>query len=178
MQLSSGMATLDTAILEPNTARILLVDDSAIARAVVGRGLKAAGMQVEEARGGEEALRLLAAGNYDVVITDLCMPGIDGFAVLASVKSRTPATEVVILSGIEDVERAVEGLRLGAHSFLPKPPAYPEQVLFTVRRALETKQLRDRCAHLQAKLAAVEPRGVRVTAARRTHEPRQVAAAG
>lgn len=147
------MGTSDkTPTAKPKPARILIVDDSLIARAVVGRGLKEAGMRIDEARGGQEALALLAATSYDVVITDLCMPGIDGFALLASVKKNSPATEVVILSGLQDVQRAIDALKLGAHAYLAKPPAHPEEILLTVRRALETKRLRDLCADLQQRL--------------------------
>ena len=125
---------------EPVPARILIVDDSFIARAVVGRGLKEVGMRVDEARGGAEALQLLAVNSYDVVITDLCMPVVDGFAILASVKKHSPSTGVIILSGLQDEERATEALMLGAHAYLPKPPAHPEDVLLTVKSALRAAQ--------------------------------------
>ena len=139
-------------------ARILIVDDSLICRAVIGRGLKAAGMRVDEAAGGVAALQMVAANCYDVVISDLCMPGIDGFALMAAVKAQSPGTEVIILSGVTDIEKAMQALKLGAHAYLAKPPAHPEEVLLTVKRALETKRLRVLCAELQGQLAAREPR--------------------
>jgi DNA-binding NtrC family response regulator len=143
------MATQDGAKAELGSARILLVDDSALVRAIVGRGLKRAGMQVDEARSAAEALEQLGARSYDVVISDLCMPAFDDFALLTTIKAQSPATEVIILSGLEDIERAMEALKLGAHAYLAKPPAHPEEVLLTVRRALETKRLRDLCDDLQ-----------------------------
>ena len=170
-----AMATYDGPSAEA-TARILVVDDSALARAVVGRGLKVAGMQVDEARCGAEALQLLMANRYDVVISDLCMPGVDGFALLASIKMESPGTEVIILSGVEDVERAMHALKLGAHAFLAKPPAHPKEVLLTVRRALEMKRLRDLYAFLQQELQNAEQRGVPGMSPRRASPARQAAA--
>ena len=158
-------------------ARILVVDDSAVSRAVVGYGLKRVGMRVDEAGGGAEALQLLAAHSYDVVISDLCMPGVDGFAVLASIKVQSPTTEVIVLSGVQDVERAMHALKLGAHAFLQKPPAHPEQVLLTVRRALEMKRLRDLCTHLQQQLDNAVPQLPQGLSARRASQPKQPAAA-
>jgi DNA-binding NtrC family response regulator len=140
------------------SARILLVDDSTLARAIIGHGLKRAGMQVDEARSAAEALELLGAKSYDVVISDLCMPAFDDFALLATIKAQSPATEVIILSGLEDIERAMQALELGAHAYLTKPPAHPDEVLLTVRRALEMKRLRELCAQLQQPAGASRPR--------------------
>jgi DNA-binding NtrC family response regulator len=128
---------------DPTPVRILVVDDSAVARAVVGHGLKAAGMRVDDAKSATEALQLLAGNSYDVVISDLCMPGVDGFALLVRIKMQAPATQVIILSGLEDRESATKALKLGAREYLPKPPAHPGDVLAAVHRVLETKRLRD-----------------------------------
>jgi DNA-binding NtrC family response regulator len=179
MQSRAAMAKFDRANLALGSARILLVDDSAVTRAIVGRGLKLAGMVVDEARGGEEALQSLAAQHYDVVISDLYMPGFDGFALLASIKAQSPTTEVVILSGVQDVTRAMQALKLGAHAYLAKPPAHPEEVLLTVKRAHETKRLRELCIHLQQQLEEAEERAVPGRPGGRTGEPRaRVAASG
>lgn len=170
------MAPLDKVGADPTPSRILVVDDSAIARAVVGRGLKAAGMLVDEARGGAEALLLLSSHSYDVVISDLCMPGVDGFALLASIKTHTPATEVIILSGLQDVGRAMQALKQGAHAYLAKPPAHPEEVLLTVRRALEMKRLRDLCTQLQQKLDAADQQGALAMSPRRAAQAMRIVA--
>jgi len=146
-------------------ARILLVDDSSITRIIVGRGLKSAGMLIEEARDGAEALQLLTANAYDVVISDLSMPGIDGFAVLAGARMQPVPPEVIILSGSEDIQRAMDALRLGAHAYLAKPPAHPDEVLLTVRRALEMKRLRERCALLEEEATPRRARAARSRAA-------------
>jgi DNA-binding NtrC family response regulator len=157
-----AMATNDSPVpaAKAAPARILIVDDSALARAVVRHRLRLAGMRVDEAGGGSEALALVATIDYDVIISDLCMPGMDGFALLESLRALAPATEVIILSGTEDLEKAMKALELGAHSYLVKPPGHPEEVLLTVKRALQTKRLRDLCARIQNQRAARQPRAV------------------
>jgi two-component system cell cycle response regulator len=111
----------------------------------VGRQLRGAGYAVDEAGDGVAALHQLEAHSYDVVITDLKMPALDGLGVLAAVKLRAIGTEVIILTGThaQDMDCAVRALRLGAHDYLTKPPSSAEEVILTVDRAIEKKRLRD-----------------------------------
>jgi diguanylate cyclase (GGDEF)-like protein len=127
------------------TARILVVDDSRVVRAVLASALRGGGYEVEEASGGAEALHLLARGNHEAVITDLRMPGLDGFQVLEEVKRLDPDVEVIVLTGTHggDVGCAVRALRMGAHDYLSKPPSSAEEILLTVGRAVEKKRLKD-----------------------------------
>ena len=139
---------------EGGQVRVLLADDSGVVRAIVGRYLREAGYEVEEARDGAEALELVEKGSYDVVVTDLQMPRLDGFGVLEAVKKRAQGTEVIILTGThaQDMSSAVRALRLGAHDFLTKPPSGPDEVVHTVERAAEKKRLRDTNARLLREL--------------------------
>jgi diguanylate cyclase (GGDEF)-like protein len=125
--------------------RVLVVDDSRVVRAIVCHALRKGGFQVDEADNGATALQILKGARHDVVITDLRMPGLDGFEVLAGVKQLDPNVEVIILTGsfAHDVNSAVKALRLGAHDFLMKPPTSAEQVIATVDRAVESKRLKD-----------------------------------
>jgi two-component system cell cycle response regulator len=127
------------------TSRILVVDDSRVVRCAVSGALRASGYYVEEAADGGAALEMIASGSYDVIITDLAMPVADGFEVLAAAKRLAPLVEVIILTGEQatDVASAIRALRLGAHDYLAKPPAYGEEVVQTVSRALEKKRLRE-----------------------------------
>ena len=131
-------------------ARILIVDDSAVVRALVGNCLKNAGYEVAEANNGVVGLRQLQANSFDVVITDLNMPEMGGLAMLAQIRHQALGPEVIILTGslAQDVDSAVKALRLGAHDYLTKPPQSPDTILFTVERALEKKRLRDENARL------------------------------
>jgi two-component system, cell cycle response regulator len=125
--------------------RVLVADDSRVVRAVVAGYLRDAGYLVEEAQDGAEALERVAQTPFDVVVTDLQMPRLDGFGVLEGVKKLSAATEVIILTGAhaQDISTAIRALRLGAHDFLTKPPSGPDEVVLTVERAAEKKRLRD-----------------------------------
>src|SRR5260370_28383806 len=124
---------------------VLVVDDSRLVRTMVAVHLKSAGLAVEEAENGEAALRLLSRGTFDVIITDLRMPELDGFGVLAAVKRLGLTVEVIILTGAhaQDMSSAVRALRLGAHDYLTKPPSSADEVILTVGRPGAKKRLRD-----------------------------------
>jgi PleD family two-component response regulator len=126
-------------------AKVLVVDDSAVVRAVVASCLKRAGYEVAMADGGAAALKLLGATTFDVVITDLNMPGMNGIEMLRRIRVSAQSPEVIIQtgSGARDVECAVEALRLGAHDYLTKPPKSGDVILCAVEKALEKKRLRD-----------------------------------
>lgn len=130
---------------EVRDGRILVVDDSAIVRAMVSALLRKVGYIVREAEDGAKALAILAKEAFDVVITDLRMPEKDGFEVLEAVRRRSLHAEVIILTGThaQDVNCVVRALRLGAHDFLTKPPAGPHEVILTVDRAIEKKRLKE-----------------------------------
>lgn len=133
--------------------RVLVVDDSRPVRLVVARQLEGANYAVEQADDGDQALRMIERGTFDVVITDLRMPGLDGFAVLEATKRLAPGVEVIILTGAhtEDMSAAVRALRLGAHDYLTKPP-YPDEVVLAVERAMEKRRLRETNARLLRQL--------------------------
>jgi diguanylate cyclase (GGDEF)-like protein len=143
-------------------ARILVVDDSRVVRAVLCSALRNGGYQVDEADSGVGALEILAGGGHEAVITDLRMPGVDGFQLLAEVKRRDPDVEVIVLTGSHatDVTSAVRALRLGAHDYLAKRPSCPDEVLMTVERALEKKRLKDANRRLMVELERVSRRDV------------------
>ena len=130
---------------DPGRARVLVVDDARLVRVMITGILWRAGFDADEAPSGAAALEMLRREAYDVVISDLNMPGIDGFQLLAAVKQLSPSIEVIILTGTraQDVDSAVAALRLGAHDYLSKPPANADAVVLTVERALEKKRLKD-----------------------------------
>jgi diguanylate cyclase (GGDEF)-like protein len=107
--------------------------------------LSTAGFEVDEAGSGSSALGMLASGNYGVVITDLQMPGLDGFEVLTAAKELALGIEVIILTGAHDKDMgaAIRALRSGAHDYLTKPPGSAEEVVLTVERAMEKRELRE-----------------------------------
>lgn len=100
---------------------VLIVDDEASVRKVLGALLEQAGYRTTRAATGEEALDLVRAQDPDIVVTDLKMPGMDGLELLSRVREAFPEIPVVLLSAHGTVETAVEAMKRGAHDFLTKP---------------------------------------------------------
>ena len=93
---------------------ILFVDDEEVIRKSFTRELLMEHFAVTAVASGSEAISALEGTLYDVVITDLMMPDIDGLGVLKAVKKQTPQTSVIILTGYGDMRSAIDALRLGA----------------------------------------------------------------
>lgn len=143
---------------EHASTRVLVVDDSALVRRIITGYLRDAGLEVEEAQDGAEALKRLGTDRFDVVLTDLQMPVLDGFGLLDGIRSRSLDTEVIILTSSEDMESAVRALRSGAHDFLRKPASGAIEVVLTVERAAEKKRLRETNLRLMRELEALSRR--------------------
>jgi two-component system nitrogen regulation response regulator NtrX len=119
------------------TARILIVDDEANIRRMLGALLRAEGFEVTEAQGGNAALLQLDELRPDLVVLDLIMPpGPNGLETLGRLKERDPTLPVIMMSGKAQLHDAVQAIKQGAFQFLEKPLT-PEAVLVTVRSALE-----------------------------------------
>lgn len=135
---------------------ILLVDDENLIRKAFTRDLKAEHFAVTAVAGGQEAINALEHEQYDLVITDLMMPDVDGYAVLKTAKRLAPETSVIILTGYGDMRSAIDALRLGADDFTLKPCEI-EELIFRIRRCLEKRSLLQRLAQ-QNKLLASQNR--------------------
>ena len=118
----------------PAKANILVVDDEESIRAFVVDALAEAGHRVAQASDGEAALALLAANSFDVVLTDLKMPRIDGSALLRQIRQDYPETEVILLTAHGSVAGAVDAMRHGAFDYLQKPVSSPTELRITVGR--------------------------------------------
>src|SRR6266540_888485 len=101
--------------------RILVIDDEAIVRTSCSRTLVPEGYEVILAANGIEGLRMLGEEKFDLVLTDLKMPDMDGIEVLKRIKENWPATEVIIVTGYQTVDTAVKAIKLGAFDYLEKP---------------------------------------------------------
>jgi DNA-binding NtrC family response regulator len=130
---------------------VLVVDDKENMLKLFSRILGDA-YAVTTAADGERALSLLASRQFDVVVTDIQMPGADGFAVLREVKRRSPGTEVVLITAYASVPKAVEAMREGAYDYLAKP-FDPDEVALVVARALERRRQRREAEGLKERLA-------------------------
>lgn len=104
-----------------NRKSLLVVDDEPTILDSLFRDLTYANFDVTTAASGEEAIACINRGFYDLVVTDLALPGFDGFQVLAAAKERSPQIMVIILTAYGRLESAADSLRLGADDFLQKP---------------------------------------------------------
>ena len=132
-------------------AQILVVDDQKSLRRSVSIALSRAGHSVDEAQSGAEAIDRIDQTLYDLVITDLKMPDIDGLGVLEAVRARSTDTEVILVTAYGSIESAVEAIRQGAHDYLAKPFSH-EQILCTVDLALDRRRLRTEVRSLSRRL--------------------------
>ena len=130
---------------------LLLVDDEAALRQAIAERLADHGFVVEQASNGEDALARLADFAYDIIITDLRLPGVDGRAVLQSALDRYPEIIAIIITGFGTVKDAVNAIKQGAADFITKPFQF-DALLHVVNSALEQRRLRSENAYLRSQL--------------------------
>lgn len=130
---------------------LLLVDDEEGFREVVAERLGEIGYRVEQAATGEAALERLNEFAFDVVVTDLRLPGVDGRQVLDEAFARYPEIMAIVITGFGGVREAVEVTRLGAEGFLTKPFQF-EELVHALNAASEKRRLKAENAYLRAQL--------------------------
>jgi DNA-binding NtrC family response regulator len=102
-------------------ASVLLVDDEEQFLQVLSERLTNRGLRVSSVTSGEEAVALVENKNFDAVVVDLAMPGIDGIETTKKIKEKRPDLEIIILTGHATVKAGIEAMKLGAEDFLEKP---------------------------------------------------------
>ncbi|PYR12636.1 MAG: hypothetical protein DMF99_03760 [Acidobacteria bacterium] len=130
---------------------ILLVEDEAALRQAIAEQLTDHGYQVAQAESGEAALSRLADFAFDIIITDLRLPGINGSEVLESAVARYPDIVAIVVTGFGTVKDAVEAIKRGAWDFVSKPFQIDE-LLHALDSALEQRRLKSENAYLRAQL--------------------------
>ena len=123
-------------------AQILVVDDEEGVRSFLAEALELDDHEVETAADGEQALEILRERSFDVVLTDLKMPRVDGMTLLARLREDEPSTEVIVLTAHGTVDVAVDAMHQGAFDFLQKPVSSPAELRLLVKRAAERRLLR------------------------------------
>jgi len=123
-----------------SSPRILVVDDEMIVCESCKRILEEDGYEVETALSGREAFDKMKESPFDIIITDLTMPEIDGMEVLRTFRKEYPDAIVIMITGFSTVETAVEAMKLGAFDYIPKPFT-PDEVSIVVKKAIEQKSL-------------------------------------
>ncbi len=120
-------------------ANILVIDDEEIVRLSYLRTLASEHCNVQTVTNGQDAIRLMEAKSFDVVLLDMSMPGLDGMSVLKIIKTRWPEVEVVIITGFPAVDSAKQAVSLGAYDYLSKP-AGPDDVINAANGAMLHKR--------------------------------------
>ena len=139
------------------TARLLIVDDNKVNRLLLARSVELQGYRAALAENGRVALEKLRSASFDLLLLDIEMPELDGFAVLEQIKADSQLSDmpVIVTSSIEGLENVVRCINLGAEDYLPKPV---NSILLKARigASLEKKRLRDEQRELVRRFATSE----------------------
>ena len=135
----------------PPKAHILIIDDDANTLASLARAFRLAGHEATVCDNAARALELAKADRFDLILSDVVMPGKDGIALLEDLKSAGVAAPTVMMSGQATIEMAVKATRLGASDFLEKPIS-TEKLLLTVENALRLRHLEEENRDLKRRL--------------------------
>ena len=109
---------------------VLFVDDDEIAHKIVKKHLE--DWKIESAYSGEEALDMINRGDFQIVVTDISMPGMNGLELLRKIRGTHPLIQVIIVTASDDVDNLISAFEAGANDFLPKPLKRKE-----IKKALE-----------------------------------------
>jgi DNA-binding NtrC family response regulator len=135
------------------SVRILVVDDEEIVIRSCMRILDDSGYQIEAAHDGHEALRKVEDNPCDVMILDIMMPNLSGMEVLRRVKEAHPDMDVIMITGLSQIETAVQAMKLGAFDYISKP-FEPDELKLVVQRALERRRLLQENLNLKSEISS------------------------
>lgn len=127
--------------MEKVKGRILVLDDEQIVLESVSRVLDGENYQVSTCRKGEEAIDALKGGRYDILITDMKMPGMDGLQAMEALAEVDPDLSMIMLTGYATIDSAVQAMKLGAVDYIKKPFT-PEQLSELVEKVMNDRKIR------------------------------------
>jgi len=133
-------------------AKILVIDDERTVCISCKRVLEDEGHIVDYTLSGQEGLEKVLSGDYDLVLLDLKMPGINGLAVLETLKEKQPDIIVIIITGYATIQTSIEAIKKGAFDYVPKPFT-PEELAVTVSKAMETRALQSENIFLKQRIS-------------------------
>ena len=134
-----------------STPHLLFVDDETALRTLMAERLRERGFEVVEAEDGETALDLLDQFAFDIIVTDLRLPGIDGARVIEAAVERYPGIVAIVITGYGTVKDAVAAIKCGAADFIAKPFQFDE-LMHQLQKALEQRRLTSENAYLRSQL--------------------------
>jgi CheY-like chemotaxis protein len=128
---------MEQKMTDPKSKTILIVEDDSSARRAIGRFLKSEGWKILEASNGVQGLRVFRSQLPEIVLTDVVMPGFDGFFLTAVIKSISPQSPIIIMTGLSDRELDRQAQELGISALLRKP-FDPEQLLVALSHVVRS----------------------------------------
>jgi DNA-binding response OmpR family regulator len=134
--------------VEPGQGAILVIEDDGPTLAKIMRTLVRSHFQVLEARTGEEGLKMIETQEFDLIVLDILLPGMDGFEVCRSIRAGRKPTPIIFLTTLGDTENLVRGLTMGADDYMVKP-FKPEELVARIRTVLRRKQEVPAATHLK-----------------------------
>lgn len=149
--------------------RILLVDDERMYRDMLQKTLRMEGYEVDTASDGEEAVRLIRSSNFDIIVTDLAMPGVDGMEVLRAAKQVNESTVVIIITGYASLDTALKAIKDGVYDYITKPFQL-EEIKLTLKNAREKIDLMRENEDLIGRLQMVHDQVAQLSSSRREYE--------
>ena len=120
--------------------KLLIIDDEENIRKMLKKSLEAENYQIELALNGEEGLEKVKGGNFDLILLDLNLPGMDGIEVLEQLRAEDNLTPVLIITGYGSVDSAVKVMKLGAIDYLQKP-FNPEEIKEQIQQIIDRKEI-------------------------------------
>jgi DNA-binding NtrC family response regulator len=150
------MSTVETPSIKTK-GRILIVDDEMVVRDSLGKWFGAEGYQIRTVASAREALQSLQAGDYDIALIDIKMPGRDGMELQIRLRELDPEMPLIIMTGYASVETAVQALKHGAYDYITKP-FDPDEFVHLVSKALEHRSAKREVSRLKENLREIFPR--------------------
>jgi len=132
---------------------VLIIDDDQSMLELEEFHLRAQGYETARSQTGEEGLKLVEASRFDVVLTDLQLPDLDGIEVVRRLKELSPDSEIIMVSGYGSVSKAVEATKAGAFYFVEKPVAF-EELMVLIEKAVERRQQAEEIKQLRGRLTS------------------------
>ncbi len=133
------------------TPNILIIDDEPLMRISISDALKAEGYNITSIESGSDGLKAIMDNFYDVVITDIRLPEVDGLQILKKCRQASPKTKILMITAYGSVETAVEAMRQGAYDYITKPFSMDELIII-VKRLIRLRDLEDENIYLKEKI--------------------------
>jgi DNA-binding NtrC family response regulator len=134
---------------------VLIVEDHDRLRDQLGKFYEQEGFRVTTASSGEEGVEKLAQEKFSIVVSDVQMPGLDGFQLARHVREKYPETDVILITAFGNVKQAVEAMKLGASDYITKP-FQPEAIRLVSEKLIEKKRLQEEVRELRSRVQDVQ----------------------